>query len=92
MWHFTDIKYGHFHVALGLWVESISISCYVYAQLHEVLCLLDMDEVYKLPYKLDTLKWHLHDHIPMLCIQEDQIKVIKHVQPTKCCPLEDNTV
>ena len=57
-----------------------------------MLCLLNVDEVHKLPYKLDTLKQHLHGHVLILCMQGDQIRVIKHVQPTKHHPSEDDAV
>lgn len=72
-----------FHFALALWAESACISRDTYDQLREVLCLLGCEEVQTLPKKLDTLKIHMRNELPMLPLHRCEVDVPKHIQPTE---------
>lgn len=87
---FADLRQPEFQIALALWVESVGISRYAYTQLREVLCLLDNEETQQLPHKLDTLKKNLHNQLPLLPMQRQQVKVTKHIQSTERHDAGDN--
>ena len=71
-----------FENALALWAEQTQLSRSDYTRLLEVLSLLENDVIAALPKKLDTLKQHLHDRLPMLPIRKRQVLVNPDVLPT----------
>ncbi|KAL9030964.1 MAG: hypothetical protein Q9196_000960 [Gyalolechia fulgens] len=60
------------HLALGLWAEKSGISRQMYTRLRQVFSLVSD---HPLPAKLDTLKRHVRQRIPMLQIMRKAIPV-----------------
>lgn len=52
----------------------------MYSQLLDVLRLLPCKEIEQLPAKLDTLKRHLYEQLPMLPVHKKNVNVTQHIQ------------
>lgn len=66
-----------FNIALGLWCEEVGVSRTQYKILRDILLLLPSNSITaQLPNTLDTLKRHLHGHLPQLPLRRSLVKLV----------------